>query len=65
LLTPYFFPASIKPKKRRHPMTEQTMTQETSPKSKAARIVRQIFQWGILALLLFTCIMAAYRKFGG
>jgi hypothetical protein len=46
-------------------MTEQTMAQETTPKSKAARIVRQVLQWGILALLLFTCIMAAYRKFGG
>jgi hypothetical protein len=46
-------------------MTEQTMPQETVPKDKTMSIVRQIAQWAILALLLFTCIMAAYRKFGG
>ncbi len=33
--------------------------------TQGSRIIRQIHQWGILALLLFTCIMAAYRKFGG
>jgi hypothetical protein len=46
-------------------MAEQTMTEESAPKSKALNILRQIVQWAILALLLFTCIMAAYRKFGG
>lgn len=46
-------------------MTEQTMAQESAPRKKAMSIVRQIVQWSILALLLFTCIMAAYRKFGG
>lgn len=46
-------------------MAEQTIPQETAPKNKGTSIVRQIVQWSILALLLFTCIMAAYRKFGG
>jgi hypothetical protein len=46
-------------------MTEQTMTRESTPKSKAMTILRQIAQWAVLALLLLTCIMAAYRKFGG
>jgi hypothetical protein len=46
-------------------MTKQTMPQETVPKDKTMSIVRQIAGWAILALLLFTCIMAAYRKFGG
>jgi hypothetical protein len=46
-------------------MTEQTITQEAAPKSRTAKIVRQVVQWTVLALLLFTCIMAAYRKFGG
>jgi hypothetical protein len=46
-------------------MTEQTITRESAPKSKAMTILRQIFQWSILALVLLTCIMAAYRKFGG
>jgi hypothetical protein len=46
-------------------MTEQQMSHESAPMKKATSIVRQMVQWGILALLLFTCIMAAYRKFGG
>jgi hypothetical protein len=46
-------------------MTEQTMSHEGKPVDKAKSIARQIFQWVILGLLLFTCIMAAYRKFGG
>jgi hypothetical protein len=46
-------------------MTEQTIAKESAPKSKAMTILRQIIQWSILALLLFTCFMAAYRKFGG
>ncbi|MGE5256625.1 MAG: hypothetical protein ACM3KE_08155 [Hyphomicrobiales bacterium] len=46
-------------------MAEQTLRQESVPKSKFATILRQVLQWAILALLLFTCIMAAYRKFGG
>jgi hypothetical protein len=46
-------------------MTEQTMISESTPKGKSVTILRQIVQWAILALLLLTCIMAAYRKFGG
>jgi hypothetical protein len=46
-------------------MAEQTVPQESTPANKAKSIARQIFQWVILGLLLFTCIMAAYRKFGG
>ena len=46
-------------------MSEQTMPQENVPKNKAMSVIRQIVQWSILALLLFTCFMAAYRKFGG
>jgi hypothetical protein len=46
-------------------MTEQTITQEVAPRNRTAKILRQVIQWTVLALLLFTCIMAAYRKFGG
>lgn len=27
-------------------------------------ILRRVVQWSVLALLLFTCVMAAVRKFG-
>jgi hypothetical protein len=33
--------------------------------TKPASLVGTIIKWAILALLLFTCFMAAYRKFGG
>jgi hypothetical protein len=46
-------------------MAEQTLTQESTPKSTFSSILRQVVQWAVLALLAFTCIMAAYRKFGG
>jgi hypothetical protein len=46
-------------------MAEQTLTKEIAPKSKAIKILRQVFIWGVLALLLVTVIMAVYRKFGG
>jgi hypothetical protein len=46
-------------------MAEQTLTQENAPKSRLARVLRQVVQWAVLALLAFTCFMAAYRKFGG
>jgi hypothetical protein len=46
-------------------MSEQITAPETAPKSKGTRIVRIVLQWAILGLLAFTCIMAAYRKFGG
>jgi len=41
------------------------IAQEAAPKSGAGRLVRIILQWTILGLLLFTCVMAAIRKFGG
>ena len=41
------------------------IAQEAAPKSGAGRVVRIVLQWTILGLLLFTCIMAAIRKFGG
>jgi hypothetical protein len=37
----------------------------TEPKTKTGKIVRVVLQWTILGLLVFTCIMAAIRKFGG
>ena len=46
-------------------MTEQTMSNESVAKSMTAKIIRQVVKYAILALILFTCIMAAYRKFGG
>jgi hypothetical protein len=46
-------------------MTEQTLSQETNSENKAGKIVRQVVQWAVLGLLLLTCILAAYRKFGG
>jgi hypothetical protein len=46
-------------------MTEQIMAGESALKGKTSTILRQIAKWVILALLLLTCIMAAYRKFGG
>jgi hypothetical protein len=49
-------------------MSEQsasTAAPAAEPKSKVAKIVRVVLQWTILGLLLFTCIMAAVRKFGG
>jgi hypothetical protein len=46
-------------------MAEQTLTQEGAPKITFTNILRQVVQWAVLALLAFTCIMAAYRKFGG
>ena len=46
-------------------MSEQINAPDAGTKSGAGRIVRIILQWTILGLLAFTCIMAAYRKFGG
>jgi hypothetical protein len=47
-------------------MNDQPITaEEAAPKSKANKVVRMVLQWTILGLLLFTCIMAAVRKFGG
>lgn len=46
-------------------MTEQTMPHESASKSMVATIIRQVVKYTVLALILVTCIMAAYRKFGG
>jgi hypothetical protein len=46
-------------------MNEPINATDAAPKSGTGRIVRIILQWTILGLLAFTCIMAAYRKFGG
>jgi hypothetical protein len=43
---------------------EQKIALEPTLK-KTTSLFGAIVKWGILALLLFTCIMAAYRKFGG
>ncbi len=36
-----------------------------TPDNKAAKITRVVLQWAILGLVVFTCVMAAIRKFGG
>jgi hypothetical protein len=46
-------------------MTEETMVQESTLKSKTTSVIRWVFLGGMLALLLFTVVMAAYRKFAG
>jgi hypothetical protein len=46
-------------------MSEQINAPGAGPKSGTGRFVRIVLQWTILGLLAFTCIMAAYRKFGG
>jgi len=46
-------------------MTEQIAPQKDTPKSKLLGIVRWVFLIGMLALLVFTIIMAVYRKYGG
>ena len=46
-------------------MSEPTPAIETTPETKNGKLVRQILKWVVLGLLLLTCIMAAYRKFGG
>jgi hypothetical protein len=46
-------------------MTEQSVPQKDTPKSKVLGVVRWVFLGAMLALLLFTIIMAAYRKFAG
>ncbi len=46
-------------------MTEQSAPQKDTPKSKWLRIVRGVFLGVMLAALVFTMIMAVYRKYGG
>jgi hypothetical protein len=33
--------------------------------AEPASLIGTVVKWAVLALLLVTCIMAAYRKFGG
>jgi len=46
-------------------MTEETMVQKAAPKNKVVGVIRWVFLGAMMALLLFTIIMAAYRKFAG
>jgi hypothetical protein len=45
-------------------MEDQILNQAETPRSGIGEIVRKVFLWGILGLVLFTCFMAASRKFG-
>jgi hypothetical protein len=46
-------------------MTQETVVQEVAPKNKVTSVIRWVFLGAMIALLLFTVIMAVYRKFGG
>jgi hypothetical protein len=46
-------------------MNDSAPSPAIESKSKTGKIVRWVLQWTILGLLVFTCIMAAIRKFGG
>ena len=46
-------------------MTQETMVQEAAPKNKVTSVIRWVFLSAMLGLLLFTVVMAVYRKFGG
>ena len=47
-------------------MTEESKVQEAAPKkNKVISMIRWVFLGVMIALLLFTVIMAVYRKFGG
>ena len=46
-------------------MSEPTPAIETTPETNTGKLIRQILKWVVLGLLLLTCVMAAYRKFGG
>jgi hypothetical protein len=37
---------------------------DEAPDNKMASITRKVLQWVILGLVVFTCAMAAIRKFG-
>ena len=45
-------------------MTDSSANPKPAPEETKSGLLRKIIQWTILALLLFTCIMAAVRKFG-
>jgi hypothetical protein len=46
-------------------MNEPITPPAAGSKTKTGKIVRIVLQWTILGLVVFTCIMAAIRKFGG
>jgi len=46
-------------------MTQETAIQETAPKNKATSVIRWVVCGALIAMLLFTVVMAVYRKFGG
>jgi len=46
-------------------MTEETVVQEAAPKNKVTSVNRWVFLSAMLGMLLFTVVMAVYRKFGG
>jgi hypothetical protein len=53
-------------------MTQETMVQEITPnskevttKTKVLSVIRWVFLGAMIGLLLFTVVMAAYRKFSG
>ena len=46
-------------------MSEQIIAPKAASTAKTGRIVGIVLKWSILGLLVFTCIMAAIRKFGG
>jgi uncharacterized membrane protein YdcZ (DUF606 family) len=46
-------------------MTQETAIQEAAPKKKIVSVIRWVFLGGMIGLLLFTVVMAVYRKFGG
>ena len=58
-----FFPAADRAKEK--VMSEPTTEIETAPETKSGKLVREVLKWVVLGLLLLTCVMAAYRKFGG
>jgi hypothetical protein len=45
-------------------MSEQTLVGETKTETKTAKLIRIILCWVAFGLLVFTCVMAAIKKFG-
>jgi hypothetical protein len=45
-------------------MSEQTPASEAKTETKTAKLIRIILCWVAFGLLVFTCVMAAIKKFG-
>jgi hypothetical protein len=45
-------------------MSEQTLVGEAKTETKTAKLIRIILCWVAFGLLVFTCVMAAIKKFG-